>query len=87
MASSLFENHQSRPAATATGTDSLRGMAQMFKAASNPQAFVQNMLQSNPNSAAVIQLINSSGGNPKAAFYELARQKGIDPESFLKLLQ
>lgn len=59
----------------------------MFKSASNPQAFVQNMLQSNPNSAAVVQLINASGGDPKAAFYELARQKGIDPESFLKSLQ
>lgn len=59
----------------------------MFKAATNPQAFVQNMLQNDPNSAGIMQLINTNGGNPKAAFYSLAQQKGIDPEEFLRSLQ
>lgn len=59
----------------------------MYKAASNPQAFIQNMLRNNPNAAQVMQLINSNGGNPKAAFYSLARQRGINPEDFLRALQ
>lgn len=59
----------------------------MYKAASNPQAFIQNMLRNNPNAAQVMQLINSNGGDPKAAFYSLARQRGINPEDFLRALQ
>lgn len=62
-------------------------MMQMYKAASNPQSFVQSMLQNNPNSAAIMQLINSNGGDPRAAFYALAQQKGINPEEFIRSLQ
>lgn len=62
-------------------------MMQMFKAASNPQMLVQSMLQNNPNSAQIMQLIQANGGDPKAAFYSLAKQRGINPEDFLKALQ
>ncbi len=41
----------------------------------------------NPNSAQIMQLIQANGGDPKAAFYSLAKQRGINPEDFLKALQ
>ena len=86
MASSLFgsqnpQNPQPR------GMENLKQMMQMFKSASNPQMFIQSMMQNNPNSANIMQLIQANGGNPKAAFYALAKQRGINPEDFLKALQ
>lgn len=61
-------------------------MMQMYKTASNPQAFVQSMMVNNPKAMEVMNAINSCGGDPKAAFYSVAKQKGIDPEQFLNSL-
>lgn len=60
---------------------------QMFQAASNPQAFIQQMMANNPKATDALNLIQQHGGDAKAAFYALAKQKGIDPEEFLKSLQ
>lgn len=57
---------------------------QMYRTASNPEAFVQSMMANNPRAMDVMNAINACGGDPKAAFYSVARQKGIDPEQFLK---
>ena len=47
-----------------------------------------NQLASNKNNLAlVMNLIQQSGGDPKAAFYKLAQQKGINPEQFLSMLR
>lgn len=62
-------------------------MMRMFKASSNPQAFVQSMMANNPKTADVLQLIQKHGGNAEAAFYDLAKQKGVDPAEFLRALQ
>ena len=62
-------------------------MMQMFKAANNPQAFIQQMMANNPQATNAMNLIQQYGGDAKAAFYALAKQKGIDPEEFLKSLQ
>lgn len=48
----------------------------------NPQAMVNRLLQSNPNLKPYMDMIRG-GANPKEMFYNLARQKGVDPESFL----
>ena len=60
---------------------------QMFKASSNPQAFIQQMMANNPRTTDAMNLIQQHGGDARAAFYALAKQKGIDPEEFLKSLQ
>ena len=47
-----------------------------------------NQLASNKNNLAlVMNLIQQSGGDPKAAFYKLTQQKGINPEQFLSMLR
>lgn len=33
------------------------------------------------------QFIQNNGGSPKEAFYALAKQRGIDPDSFLSMLR
>ena len=34
-----------------------------------------------------MQMINSSGKSPKDVFYQLAQEKGVDPESILSQLR
>lgn len=58
----------------------------MYKSASNPQAFVQSMMANNPKTSEIMGIINANGGDPKAAFYAVAKQKGIDPDQFLNSL-
>lgn len=62
-------------------------MVQMYKAAGNPQAFIQNMLDQSPNKNEILGIINAANGDYKAAFYMMAKQKGVDPEQFLSLLR
>ena len=91
MASSLFGT-QSTPQPSQpiqkqnNGLQSLKNMMRMFKAAQNPQAFVMSMMANDPQAANVTNLIQKHGGDAKAAFYDLAKQKGIDPEEFLREL-
>ncbi len=61
------------------GINQLSGMAQAF---SNPQAMIQQILQSNPNTQKVMDIINQNGGGSKAVFYKMAQQKGVDPDAF-----
>ena len=48
---------------------------------------LQSMIQSNPQMQNVMNYINQNGGDPKAAFYNLAKQKGVDPEQVLNILR
>lgn len=71
-------------AGTLSQNSNLKSMINMFKNSNNPQMLVQNMLQSNPQ---VQQLLQQSGGDPKTAFYNLAKQKGINPDEILNMLR
>ena len=64
----------------------LKGMMNMVKGAQNPEAMLQAMLMNNPNYGQVMNLI-SQYGDPKSAFYELAKQKGIDPNQIINMLK
>lgn len=41
-------------------------------------------IQNNPQMKQVMEYINQNGGDPKTAFYKLAKEKGVDPEEILK---
>ena len=45
------------------------------------------MLQNMPQYKQVMDLVQQSGGDPKAAFYKLAQQRGIDPNEILNALR
>lgn len=57
------------------------GMAQAMQSG-NPMGAL--LSQSNPQMKQVMDYIKSTGGDPKSAFYMLAKQKGVDPEPFLQ---
>lgn len=52
----------------------------------NPQVMINKLLQSNPKLRPLMDMIQH-GANPKDLFYNLARQKGVDPETILSQLR
>ncbi len=63
-------------------------MYAMTRAAGNPGAMIQTLLNSNPNFQSVMSLVNQQyGGDSKAAFYDMARQRGVDPNQVLSMLR
>lgn len=53
----------------------------------NPQEALQQMAMNNPQYNQVMQYVKDNGGDAKSAFYKMAKEKGIDPEEFLKMLK
>lgn len=51
----------------------------------NPQTALNTLIQQNPQMAQVMQLVN--GRDPKQVFYELCKQRNVDPESILSQLR
>ena len=47
---------------------------------------INNLLQSNPNLKPIMEMIKK-GANPKQMFFEMAKQKGIDPSSILSQIK
>ena len=56
-----------------------------IKSPINTQAMVNKLLQSNPKLQPYMDMIRN-GANPRDMFYNLARQKGVDPNTFLSQL-
>lgn len=67
--------------------DNLKSMAQMLRSANDPKALVQNMLSQSPYQNEILGYINAANGDYRAAFYAMAKQRGVDPEQFLNALR
>ena len=67
--------------------NSLKPMIDMVRAAQNPQAMLEQLARSNPQLKSVMDMVNANGGDAKSTFYKVAGQKGIDPDTILKLLR
>ena len=52
----------------------------------NPQAMMNQLLMNNPNTQQALNFIKQAGNNPQQAFINLAKQKGVDPQTFMKEL-
>ena len=59
----------------------------MLKTASNPQAMVDQMMQNNPNYKKIQEIGQKYNGDYRQAFYDTAKQMGIDPDDFLNSLK
>lgn len=67
--------------------NNLQQLINIFKASSNPQQAINRIIQNNPQLQNLYSLIKNNNKNPKDLFYSLANQRGVDPNSILKLLQ
>lgn len=55
----------------------------MARALQSPQAAIQQI----PQLKQAMEFVQQTGGDPQKAFYALAKQRGIDPESILSQLR
>ena len=78
-------NQRSGPTNNSAQAQAIRQMAGALKSG-NPTRMLNGMAQSNPALKQIMGMVNS-GGNPKQMFYDMARRKGIDPESIVSLLK
>ena len=65
----------------------IRQMLGMVRSASNPQAMLQTLAQSNPQLRQVMDVVQRSGNDPQRAFYALCEQKGINPQQIIDALK
>lgn len=65
----------------------IRNMFNMVRSSRNPQTMLQNMMNNNPQMKQVMDIVRQSGGDPKTAFYKMAKEKGVDPNSVLSMLK
>lgn len=65
----------------------IKQMMNMVRSAGNPQAMLQSIAQNNPQMKQVMDIVNQSGGDPKAAFYRMAEEKGVNPDQVLSMLR
>ena len=75
------------PLLTGIMNPQMKQLMQTVMTSQNPQMALQNLVQNNPNMKQAIDYVNANGGNPKDAFYKLAKEKGIDPDSILNSLK
>ena len=62
-------------------------MIGMARAAKDPMAAINQMSVNNPQLQQVMQVVQQNGGNAKAAFYQMAQQRGVDPNTILSQLK
>ena len=67
--------------------EQVRGMMQQIQNAQNPQAMLAQLLQNNPNTAMISNLLKNSGGNLETVAREMARARGIDINQLISQLQ
>lgn len=68
-------------------SNSLFGLFNTIRNSQNPNQAMQNVLASDPQFKNVVDYINQNGGDARTAFYNMAAQKGIDPQSILNQLK
>ena len=87
MSNPIFSSFNKQQAAPQSNSNSLLDLMNQVKNSSNPTEMMEKMLTSNPNFQGVVNYINQNGGDAKTAFYNLAAQKGVDPNTILNQLR
>ena len=59
----------------------------MMQNGGNMSSMVQSMLASNPQYGPVMNFVAQHNGDAKAAFYDMAQQKGVDPNTIINMLR
>lgn len=67
--------------------NSLFAVFNQIRNSPNPNQAMQQLLNSNPQYQGIMEYINQNGGDAKSAFYNMAAQRGVDPNSILSQLR
>lgn len=66
---------------------SLFEMYNQVRHSQNPEQAMQMLFANNPQYQNVMNYIQQNGGDARSAFYNMAAQKGVDPNSILSKLR
>lgn len=62
-------------------------MVNAVKSIRDPQALLAQMMQQrNPQLMQAVNYVKEHGSDPRTAFEELAKEKGIDPSEIIKMI-
>ena len=64
----------------------MRNMYQAFQNAKNPMALFQQMAMRNPQMQQIANMLKQ-GQNPQQLFENICRQRGINPQEFIKMIK
>ena len=65
----------------------IKNMMNMVQMSANPQMALQNIVNQNPNLQNILNLAGSNGANLQQIFYNMAKQKGVNPEDVINALR
>lgn len=65
----------------------IKSMMAMLNSSGDPMTMINQMARNNPQLQNVLQMVQANGGDPKAAFYKLAEEKGVDPDEIINALK
>lgn len=86
MASSIFGN-SGMAQSPVNSIQQIRTMMQIARGSANPNQTAQYLLSQNPQYNTVINYVRNNGGDPQKAFYQMAKEKGVDPNAILSALK
>ena len=66
--------------------NSIRNMYKMLTSSGNPIQLFENLASHNPNFQPILNALKS-GTSPQAIFESLCKQRGINPQEFLRNIQ
>ena len=65
----------------------IKQMMNLFRNANNPQQLLTNMAKQNPQIQNIMNIVQNTGKSPKDLFYQMAQQKGVNPDDILNALK
>ena len=68
-------------------SNSLFDVYNQVRQSKNPDQVIQRLLANTPQYQEIMKYIDQNGGDAKTAFYNMAAQKGVNPETILSRLR
>lgn len=65
----------------------MKDVLNKIQSAQNPTLLFSQLMSKNPHLQEVVKYIQDNGGDPERAFYKMAQERGVDPESILNQLR
>lgn len=84
---SLMGNRQSVNSSGNQNAETAKSIFSMLNGSSNPYQLLINMAAKNPMIKNIMDSADKSGKSYQDMFYELAKQKGVDPNSIINQLK
>lgn len=65
----------------------MKNLLDTVRSSGNPMMTLNQMAGNNPAIRQVMDYVNANGGDARTAFYRLAQERGVDPDSILNSLK